>query len=1190
MTNNHGNTPLKYTLIDDGLSADLLQKHASDPTQNVWVGASAGTGKTKVLTDRVLRLMLPSASGEESDPSKILCITFTKAAAAEMRVRLQNELSKWLTLPDAALKRALENLTGQSCDDDYLKKARRLFARVVDTSGGMKIKTINSFCESVLRRFPLEAGISPDFTVLSERDAKTLLNEVVSSLMTMRETADEDLNILIEAYDFLLSYLDEDAFNGVLKLIVDNRSDFVRFFEKSEGLEKAIETVYKTLGFDDATITRDDIAREFWSQIDWDEIRRLSDVLHDFGGKKDKTRAVDMQAAYDAHKNNASYMVLEDLFRAAFLNADNTKTKKLAVTAIADNEQFKPVVDRLYERQNDFYDFFEITQRLQQAVATKSLLVIAYITISRYQNLKKAHGVLDFDDQIAYTVRLMHSREDAAWVLFKLDNGIDHILLDEAQDTNPDQWDVVRGITQEFFAGIGRDDKATRTVFIVGDEKQSIYSFQKADPAKFDAMQHYFAEKLDAAQKRLIKVPMNQSFRSTKAVLKIVDDVFSYPAFKKGLTIDENEKIHHRLHRAGQAGHVELWPLVVIPENKDEEKWPLPIVSDDADQIYHSNTQCLADHIAITIKKWLDEGRLLISENRPVKASDMMILLQKRGDMMQYLVRALKSHDIPVAGVDRLNVTQEIAIMDVIALAQWCLLPDDDLNLACVLKAPFIGLNEEELMEIAIGREKKTLWAALQASQKYEKITHYLYDLRYQSAHNRPYEFFNYVLNMPCPAHEKSAYKAIIARLGYDAVDPMNEFLLGVLNFEQNNRPVLQSFIQWFSENDDDVKRDMETSDIDQVRIMTVHGSKGLQAPIVFLADAAKNNEGNSGQHTKRLFWQSDINNEDGLSVPLWAPVKALEESRFQEIRDADKQKDIEESRRLFYVAMTRARDEIYIAGEAKDPEKIKETSWYYMAKAHMQQAEDVVKKSWQASEKSSGFWSDDHVYVLSTPQEIPHDKKQDEKGEKRTRSPLPHWAYQVALPDPKPYKPYTPSKPITAEPAMMSPLSGSDVARRFKRGTVLHKLLQILPDIPSAKWESAARHYLKRHLVFDQEAEIDSTIEEIVAVLKHPEFSHVFGPGSRAEVPVTGLLKQMDSGEGGYILSGVIDRLVIAEKDIYIIDFKTNRPPPSDVKDVPPLYKKQMQAYKDALAEIYPHHTIHTALLWTDTLNLMIL
>jgi ATP-dependent helicase/nuclease subunit A len=784
--------------------------------------------------------------------------------------------------------------------------------------------------------------------------------------------------------------------------------------------------------------------------------------------------------------------------------------------------------------------------------ASAALARLAAALLDEYARVKVARALLDYDDLVLKARDLLLRPGVAPWVLFKLDGGLDHILIDEAQDTNPEQWEIVRLIAEEFFAGEGAHEGG-RTVFAVGDAKQSIYSFQRADPAKFVAMREHFAAAVTAANATWRIVPLETSFRSVAAVLRAVDAVFKQPQALDGVALDGLE-IRHEAHRRGHAGTIELWPPVEPDDGPDRENWRLPLEQRGASE----PRARLARAIAATIRSWLDHGERLHAYDRPIRAGDVLVLVRRRGPFVTELVRALKAAAVEVAGVDRMYLTEQIAVEDLMALGQFLLLPDDDLTLATVLRGPLYGFDEEALFDLAY-RRRGGLWDALKQRRderpEFSYAATQLGELLARVDFVPPYEFFAEILGA------RRGRKAVFDRLGAEAGDPLDEFLASALAYERSHGVSLQGFLHWLSAGAAEIKRDLDQSGRDEVRIMTVHGAKGLEAPIVFLPDTLQ-----VPTKTPSVLWS------DG-GLPLWLIARdAMPRAAAAALDDAKRRRD-QEYRRLLYVAMTRAADRLYVCGW-NTRKRAPAGNWHDMVAAGLAAADAEAFTFDSVPLLGGGGWTGPGLRLV-TPQTVAPQAPAAGPSAKARAAILPDWCWREPPPEPAPPRPLAPSQPREEEPAARSPL-GEDRGTAFLRGRLVHRLLQSLPGLPPAARAAAARRFLARRVHGLTKAAQAAMLRETLAVLEHPDFTPLFAPGSAAEVPVVGLV-------GGRALSGQIDRLVVAGDTVLIVDYKTMRPVPRDEAAVPAAYLSQLAAYRAAVAAVYPGKTVRCALLWTD-------
>jgi len=1132
------------TLLVHPAAPSAQQRRAADPNASVWVSASAGAGKTKVLTDRVLSLLL-----DGTPPENLLCLTFTRAAAAEMAGRVADRLGEWTMAEDADLSAALEELRGSKPDKAMLDHARRLFARVLDAPGGLQIETIHAFCQSLLRRFPIEAQLAPHFALMEERDAAELLTDARADVLNRARQG--SATELVAALTELTRYVHEAEFAELVASISSARGRFRRLITRhgsTHGLIRAVrEVLGLALGETAETIVAaaaDDDAFDVMG------LRLAVEALR-AGSSTDAARAEVIAGWLAADDRESTF----DTYIGAYLTKEG-KTRKTLITKKA--AEASPGVDQILV--DEAARLAHILVRRRAAVtadATAALVTVANALLDAYRTHKEARALLDYDDLILEARNLLSRPGVAPWVLFKLDGGLDHVLIDEAQDTSPDQWRVVDALADEFFAGTGAR-KIDRTLFAVGDVKQSIYSFQGADPVAFTDMRAQLSRKVPASGGAWQEVDLTISFRSTRAVLEAVDTVFAAADAADGVALD-GHAISHQAWRANDGGLVELWPPVEPRPADEEPAWKPPIerIAGDSPQAR------LARLVAERIQRMVDDHEMLDSKNRPIQPGDIMVLVRRRTSFVDELVRALKERRIGVAGADRLILTEHIAVMDLIALGRFLLLPEDDLTLATVLKSPLIGLSEDDLFALAHGRPG-TLWEALGKKaadrSEFEEARAFLADLLAVADFMPPFELYADILGA------RGGRRRIVARLGPDAEDPLGEFLNLAISYERAHVPSLEGFLQWLEAGAVEIKRDLEQATRNAVRVMTVHGAKGLQAPIVFLPDTMQVPRGRSS-----LLWQRD---GDGDSLVLWPPRRAYFEEIAEEL-DADAKRDRDrEYRRLLYVAMTRAEDRLYVCGW-KTKVSPPEGCWYNLIQTGL----DLIAD--EAIDAGLDQWGDipgGTVLRLVSPQagepEPPYAQEENVFGG------LPEWAFRPPPPEALPPSPLVPSRPEGEEPPVRSPL-GADDGVRFRRGRLIHALLQTLPDLDAGERPAAAAAFLARSAPDLEDAVRAQIVEETLSVIEGPDFAPLFAPGSRAEVPIVGRV-------GDQVMSGQIDRLLVTDTEVTIVDYKTNRPPPAEPDHVPAIYLRQMAIYRTAVGEIYPGKSVRCLLLWTDGPSIM--
>ncbi|EYD73181.1 double-strand break repair helicase AddA [Limimaricola hongkongensis] len=1098
------------------------QVRAADPANSTWLSANAGSGKTRVLTDRVARLLL-----DGTDPQNILCLTYTKAAASEMQNRLFRRLGEWAMMEDAALREALERLgTPQAIT---LRSARTLFARAIETPGGLRIQTIHSFCAGLLRRFPLEAGVSPQFTEMEDRTAQLLRAEVVDAMASGPERP------LVDA---LALQAPEGNFDALLSEITARRETFLNdaddaalaaYFDVPAGL---------TLGrYYDVCLEPDD----------FDTLGALRLLLRQgtandlkAAGKLDR---VDLRAAPDA--------ALLDLLEGLFLFGAKAAAPFGAKIGKFPTKKLRESDPALIERLDDLMARIEEGHATRLALValekTRTLDAFARAFVPAYERRKLLRGMLDFDDLIGKARRLLTDPAVAQWVLFRLDGGIDHILVDEAQDTSPAQWAVIERLAQEFAAGEGAQPERRRTIFVVGDKKQSIYSFQGADPEGFDRMQAHFAERLEAAGAGLNRLDLEHSFRSSEAILRAVDATFVGP-HREGL----GGEVPHRAFKSAMPGRVDLWPPVEKPE-KDEEA---PDWTDPVDRPGDTDPSVvLARRIADEVVRMkaeetipVERGHSGVYDRRPVSEGDVLILVQRRSALFSEIIRACKAAGLNVAGADRLRIGGELAVKDIAAVLRFLALPEDDLSLACALRSPLLGWSESDLYALAHGRPGH-LWPRLRdAGERFPDTMAVLDDMRRQADFLRPYDLINRLLL------RHDGRRRLLARLGPEAEDGIDALLSQALSYEQAEVPGLTGFLEWLETDELEIKRQAESAG-DRLRVMSVHGAKGLEAPIVILPDAAKREV----RLRDRLY--------DAGAAQLWAGPAAEMPEPMQALRESLIDAQERERRRLLYVAMTRAESWLIVCapGETGDAGQ----SWHATVAEGLERlgAKTMPMPGGEGVRLAHLDWAcGDLKPPRAAAAELP-----------------PPPAYPpVALPEAEAAT-LSPSDLGGAKvmPGDAEPVDG-DIARA--RGTLMHLLLEHLPALPADDREAQGRRLLDNA---EETAELDETetlLADALDLVAAPGFEAMFAPGTLAEAGITAGVPAL----GDRRLHGAVDRLVIEPDRVLAIDFKTNRVVPDRPEDTPEGILRQMGAYAAMLAQLWPDRRIDVAVLWTAQARLM--
>ena len=1123
--------------------AEANQLAASDPAVSAFVAASAGSGKTRLLTDRLLRLMVGGAK-----PERILCLTFTKAAAAEMALRLQHRLGQWVTLDQSALRAELRNLAIEPTEAT-LTRARSLFAQVLDLPGGMRIGTIHAFCQSLLRRFPLEAEISPHFQLAEDRDADEAMTEAREEMLAAVRPrgASNALSDLEVALRTLAGVATLDQFSKLVRALKGDRERWRQARAAGPELAAARRRLLGVTAPD-----REAVIASAARGADEAGLRAAAQVLEAKGSPtiQQKASGILRWLGLPPSARAAGWAT----WRRFFLKADGQPyTAQYLVNAALARADPGLLPPMLAEAERVFA-VDDQASAADTAAVSDALCALAGPLLDRYEHRKQASGLLEFDDLIGRSTELL-TDPGADWVLYKLDGGLDHLLLDEVQDTAPEQWDIAHSLTQEFFAGEGARE-AGRTVFAVGDRKQSIFSFQGADVAGFEAARTRLGDRVSHAGQGWIDIPLDVSFRSTTPVLALVDAVFADPAAAAGVVLP-GHTLAHRAVRAGHAGRVELWPLAEALPPEPPTAWAAP----DRYQRATSALQLLADGLADWIRDQTDGTVMLDSKGRSLRSGDIMILVRHRDALPAALVRSLKSRGVPVAGLDRMVLTEQPAVQDLMVLGDALLLPQDDLTFACLLTSPLGGLDDNDLMALAIGRTRP-LWEVFrdrhQEAPGWQRAWSFFSALLSRVDYVSPHTLFAEALGA------QGGRAKLLARLGAEAAEPIDELLNAALRYTKIHPPSLQGFLQWLRRSGAEITREAEAAG-GQVRILTVHGAKGLQAPLVILPDTTA-----MPKDDDALLWGNDPATR--LPVPIWTPRAEFHCESTRRIRDTARQSRREEYNRLLYVALTRAEDRLVVCGAKPKYGAPAEACWYSL----------IARGFSRLTEMPEG-----EFVRYESAQTAPHEREQPSQAAAGASHPPPCMG-TPPKPEPARPMPLAPSRPEGVEfgpvPASASPLAQVEQgADRFRRGQLIHGLLQHLPALPEAARRPAALRFLGRAGNDIAAAAAPAIADEVMAILHHPTLEPLFGPESRAEVPLTGVV-------GDVVVGGLIDRLVVLPDRVLLADFKTNRRPPATVEATPVAYLRQMASYRAVLRTIFPHQPVRCALIWTREARVAVL
>jgi ATP-dependent helicase/nuclease subunit A len=1133
------------------------QLEASAPDRSAWVSANAGSGKTHVLAQRVIRLLLAGA-----DPSRLLCLTFTKAAAAEMAARVFNQLGEWVLMPDAELDGTLELLEGKRSTRETRARARRLFAMALETPGGLKIQTVHAFCERLLHQFPFEAGVAGHFQVLEETAARVLIGDARRKVLG-RAAADL-ASPLGEALRRVVLTASDRSHEEAIAELIEDRSAFDRWIAAAGSLDNALAELRSAFGLDDVASPEEAEAMILGqTPFAHEELARLVAELRNTGGAQDG-KAADRLAPYFYAPDHAGRLAA---YRDFFCKADGGVRKASTLVTNKVRSAWPEIDERLTAECGRLEGLIETVNAAECYALSAAVLRLADAVLAAYQREKAIRGLLDFDDLIVRTLDLLSRSGAARWVHYKIDQGIDHILLDEAQDTSPGQWRVIRALADEFFAGEGGHER-TRTLFAVGDEKQSIYSFQGAVPAWFSRVKRDIAARAGGAGQAFSDVELTVSFRSTPDIVGAVDAIFRPAAAHTGLSAEARAPVHEAIRR-GEPGMVVVWPMEPQPEQPEPGEWAEPL-----DHIGESAPEAkLANRIATTIRSWLDSSApARLESGKVIRPGEILVLTRRRGPLSEAINRALKASGVPVAGADRLALAEHIAAKDLIALGDVVLQDRDDLSLATLLKSPLFGLSEEALFALAYDRGPRSLWYAFKDASDAEPFSspfRTLSALRARADAVGPFAFYAEVLG-PGDGRRRFA-----ERLGAEADDLLDEFLAQALAFERIETPSLQGFLDWMRSTATEIRRETDTAQ-NEIRVMTVHGAKGLEADIVFLVDDGSAPV--SPGHDPNFLAITDDPDAAEPAPLVWARGSRKKPTLVRTLMDDHRERQKQEYRRLLYVGATRARDRLYVCGTFKDNATDRTGGWHALVSGALLPA--AIETT--AIDRTP-------AYVWQAPRMAqPVPGVAETEPAKAALQPEPSWLR-------KPVAAARAMRMIKPSQAIETPEYGDGraafAARRegtesaLRRGRLVHRLLEALPEQPAAERRGIAARYLSAVAPDLDDDDRNKMIGEVVAILDDARFAAVFAPGSRAEIDIGG---EIGEGDGRASLSGRIDRLAVTDHEVLIIDYKTNRPAPKSLESVSEVYLAQLALYARILGRLYPNRAVRSALLWTDVPALM--
>ena len=1130
---------------------DLKQARASDPKSSAFVSANAGSGKTYVLVQRILRLLI-----EGTDPSRILALTYTTAAAANMSIRVFHELSEWVGLDDESLTLRIIKLDGSKITPERLKFARQLFARAVETPGGLKIQTIHAFCERVLHLFPFEANVPANFGIIDDQTQKQLMvssrNKILSGISL------DHPNELSNHFFELLNSIGENNFESILITAVKHIRDIRGIIESPKLLDRLYEKIKARLG-----LLTDETINDVWDRIYRD--RLSAQVCSEIGDILMSSTPNDRKIGDSLGKSLR--LIFGDEWKNTYLSAFFTKAmearsdRTFVTKDIRDKHPY--LFEILINERVRISDLFDTIKLIDAYNRTRALLFVTCQFLKEYDRQKSARGMLDFDDLILKTKQLLN-QTSAQWVLYKLDNGIEHVLLDEAQDTSPDQWEILKLLTTEFYSGES-SKRGIRTVFAVGDPKQSIYSFQGAEPKAFSIHKDFFKDKFNSLLSAKTDTArffhdekLTVSFRSTPEILHAVDLVFSVLENYDGLD-HTSEPTIHTSQRMDASGMVEIWPPILTENKAPNKSWDAPLDEEERSSPAILLANQISNHVIGLISPNSKERIIAaITSQKAIFPGDILILVRKRGKLFEAIIRSLKEKGLPVSGADRLKLNEHIAVLDLIALGKSVITPEDDLNLATLLKSPLFGFTEDDLMLLAAERSGSLIDALFQNTNKeIFKRSSLLFQIFLDASKQEgPFSFYSFVLGA-CGGR-----RSFGERFGAEADDVVDEFLRVALEYENRKIPSLLRFIDDFVSADLTIKRDMD-SGRNQIRVMTVHGAKGLEAPIVYLPDTF----GHSVEKQK-LDPIFNLGPNDDEYIPIWSPSQVTDSKSIAKLRDNAFVKEAEEHRRLLYVAMTRARDRLYIAG-CHNKKNRPADCWYSIIDTALStEMVDVLDGSAPVGSRRL------QLKPFPAPDLIAQHDQTTEEIE------APQWLRTFPVLENSGMGPLKPSQALgfTASNTKLRENGLSTNSRQH--GILIHKLLEYLPEVSETQRSLKARDYLKAQAPELDEKQHFEIIEDVSKTLNLLNISALFSKQSRAEIAIAGELKR--EGKPTRQVKGTIDRIAVTEDTVFIGDFKTTASPPAVAADVPDHIVAQLAVYGALVSAMFPGKKIRCFVIYT--------
>ncbi|MGI9461848.1 MAG: UvrD-helicase domain-containing protein [Alphaproteobacteria bacterium] len=1076
--------------MNQQLNLTTAQRQAIDSHYYVWVSASAGSGKTKVLIDRLLYLLL---SGQR--PRDLLVITFTRAAAAEIKNRLDKKLAEWTALPIDALEKDIKNIGGNQWRDSDLHEkitiARGLFLQIMDEKQNLTINTIHGFCQQLLNYFPLEADVPFGFRLAEENLAKDLLKNAIDTTLLRQDTIIK--NLLTEARRY---WQNDSQLRDMVAIIL---RDPLR-------LEH-----YQTMGYH---------KKKFWQKhYDWlakEQITALETSI------KQK---------------------IDDKAEDYFLTKQKQPKKKLKnnPTDMASAEYMAHQYNKM--------------DRAEAAGKSYVALGLAIEILNHYKKIKFVHGLLDYDDLITKAGDLLTDKKNIhPWVQYKMAKAIKHILLDEAQDTNPHQWRVIKTLIDGF--AIMQKTLGDHGFLIVGDAKQSIFQFQGADIASYQNYQQIWQTQFTNQFRNL---SFDISFRSGKHILQFVDTIFTNEKFLSPF----GKALSHKPHFAKMPSKVIVRKFITY-DNKNKKQNKQNYINQLVDDIkYHINHSSIVEN----------------GIPRPIAAADMMVLVRERKNLQPPLVAALKKNGIAVAGRDRIVLRDEWLVKDLINLGQFALMPRADFYLANLLVSPFCGLTYHELESFALGRNGSLYQALSHYAEKttnpwWKKLLNWLDDIHHLAFQKTAFEFFYSILQKPCPyrinnlSFITTARSILLGCWGSGEAETLHIFFDRLLTLEHNQTNQLSMVIDHLLKDESDIKKDIANTKNTGVRIITCHGAKGLESPIIFLPDDISH----AGVQKETYFIEDKQHSHPPFFIKK-QKINNYKPPHLELLQEKEKSAE-EESYRLLYVALTRAKNLLIISGFGKNQDDTSapyKHSWYNLCKkAMMTLPYQNIENGWEFG---------------------------DDMPKQKTATPLKHPPPDILNDNDHWLKKEIHFSALKSNPTADSHdriFSIND--KNITRGLAVHRLLELLTPAITDNIIEQGKKILGREFPKLTMADQEIYLNEVLAILspnKNPlpmDWQELFitNPTNQYFDKKLLLEQEVMGMIDDEIITGRIDRMLVSDNEVKIIDYKSSTHLIKNISQVPTNYKKQMQHYQKLLSATYPDKKIRTALLFTHGFHLI--